>query len=877
MSERKRRRTTIVCNICKARKVRCDRNLPCNSCIKHKSPHLCSYDEIINEPVLKNIAPDLSVQSSGSSSHKDDYLLRSDSEHQFSRVGVQAGDDSVFLAPTTPAKVLSNCSDLRSVIGVNPIGSPHDAINFHLGYSSISFDPETLEESNHGPFSWHSIVRVDPGLSLLWNFMLDIKPGATNDRPPSIYTKSINFNQKQTQLQVLHRIRKQLVQKFDPKNTGLHWKNLPLGLTFNDPNSHNENIGHEDRLLGILPLKKIILSHINRFFRILYPFFPYLDEQLFRETITRILGNFAYDDTKVTKVTLTGRMDDAHLGILCILLRLSYLSLISNDVQKNKNAMELDTDNPDLLEIKMLLLCPIGIEFVDFARICLNQYQVCNRSSLVVLQLIVFTRIYMELSPEDSEGPARDMYQVNNGVLLQMANSIGLNREPDKMSDTLNDPKINNVRRKLWTFVQFRDVVNSLKFGSPFISAAFASDTNFPYLDDNNSNCETRGIDVLVDRAYRPLEQLLPLMKNVIKNVLQIDKGTLMVELLLNLNNLEVYLYENYGTIRDVSRVYLESSEESIERLIHLPYYVPIQVFIISVYFRLFLYYENSKVLLAYFYCKKMMMIITQEFLPYVNDMLDKPHPFFHFASQLVINPQLEYFLHRSVGFFSAFTIRLGSQVLAANAKGLGNEPNILKLKFLMRSLSRCSKASLMGIHKMNHRYCYAWRIGTTFTYILRSLVSEGFYERIRARSNDRILLVNFDDYQINDLINLLQPLIERIDLSGFGIYWNIVHDVIQLGKPASGKEVLFNPMNSRVVFEGLPKHLNDIGLASTFDSPSEIGIDSLWFPVFDVPKDLNNVMGTFFEGPESYFEAFNNAATNQTVLDNYGIGGAII
>lgn len=778
----------------------------------------------------------------------------------------------MFLVPTTSAKVLSNFSDLKSVIGVNPVGAPTDAINFHLGYSSISFDPVTLEESNHGPFSWHSTVRVDPGLTTLWSFMLDIRPIGASVRTPS--TAPIAINQKQTQHQVLQKIREQLLKKFDPQNVGLNTKNLPLGLTFHDPNSHNEKVGLEERLLGILPLKRILWMHIDRFFRILYPLFPYVDELLFRKTIQNMLGEATYDDTKFTKLNITGRLDSAYLGILCTMLRLSYLSLISNDDQNNKSAMELDTDNPALLKIKTLLLYPIGIEFIDFARLCLNQYQVCNRSSLVVLQLLVFTRLYMEISPEDSEGPARDMYQVNNGVLLQMANSIGLNREPDKMPEALSDPKVNNIRRKLWMSIQFRDMVNSLKFGSPFISAAFASDTKFPFLDDQNLNCETKGNDVIVDRAFQPLEKLLPLMKNVIRNVLQIDKGTLMVELLQDLNSLEVYLYEHYGTLRDINKVYLEKSEESIERLIHLSYYVPIQVFIMSVYFRLFLYYEKDNLHLSFFYCKKIIVII-KESLPFVNDMLEKPHPVFHYASQLVTNPQIEYFLHRSVGVLAAFIIRLGCQTLAANPRGVSNDEHTLNLKFLMRSLSRCAKVCLMGIHKLTNRYCYAWRIATTFTYIVRSLVSEGFYQRIRTRSLELVPSIRFDDEQLKDLINLIEPLLEPVNIAGFGFYWKIVQDVIKIGKPAP--EVLFNPMNSKIVFEGLPASLSEIGAAPNSETSTDLNFDPLWFPVFDVPVEVNNVMGTFFEGPESYFEAFHNATTNQTMLDDYGIGGGSI
>lgn len=861
LPHRKRRRPTIVCNVCKSRKVRCDRNLPCNSCVKHKLAHLCSYDDADTPP---------STQSSGNTepTFVTSLSVAPTSAPSFSLASLPT--DGVYLAATTNVRVLGGFSTIQDVLGVNPLLHPSDRINFYLDYCSISFDPHTLEEINHGPFSWHLIVRVDPGLLHLWNFMLDIKPVAGLNKVPNVYSKTAQSHKERTQLQVLDRIRQHLVLKFDVANPRNGARDIPLGLTFNDPNRNNADVGLDDRLLGILPLKRVVWTHIDRFFRLLYPFFPYLDEDHFRTSVARILCPASYADERIATVHATGKMDHALLGILCIVLRMSYLALISNDQDHNTATMaDADGDAGANAGHAQLLACPIGIETIDFARLCLNKYQVCNRSNLNVFQLIVFMRIYMEVSPEDPDGPARDMFQVNNGVLLQMAYAIGLNREPDKMTDTLINPRLNNVRRKLWTFVSFKDIVNALKFGLPFILLAFFSDCKFPFLTEANGNSADPSTDHYVAQSLAPLERLMPMMKDAVKNVLRVDEGTLVADLVAKINTLEVYVSQELGSMRECQKLFAASSENDVVPVLMVPYYIPIQVFLISVYFRLFLYYEHSNALLAFFYFKKIVTIIAQEVLPYVNDILDKPHPYFGFAAQAVINPHLEYFMHRSVGFLAAWVTRLGHQVVRSpqspsDAGGLSQ----VRLKFLMRSLCRCCKVCLLGIHKMNHRYCYAWRIGTTFTYILRCLVSEGFYNNTKDPSY--IPTIKYSDEQVSDLISVLEKLMLHVDLLHFSAYWSIVQEVTKSGREPSSI-VLFNPLDSKIVFAGLPQNALDIGVGTGY-SPAELPLDPSWFPAFNGGSDMNTVMGTFFEGPESYFDAFNNVASTQMMMETYGV-----
>lgn len=836
---KKRKRTTIVCNVCKSRKVRCDRKSPCSSCIKHRTSYLCSYDESPFPSDADQLPPP---------------------PHRY--LSLHYDPNSMFLVPTTAASVLSQFSDYNAVVAVNPIANDSDTIDFYCGFNSMSHDPYTSEQMNNGPLSWQALVRVDGGLADLWNFILDNKPGKPyksssifSTPPPPDLDDGGNIP-----LRVLDRIRKHLEQKFDPNNARLNLRNIPLGLTFHDPNSKNPDIGFEGRLLGILPTKDILWSHVDRFFCNLYPFYPFLDENDFRAALTERLGPVEYSATRVALVSIKSKLDVTYVGILCLVLRMSYLSLISNDIKENQALF--GSGDP-----QSLLSSPIGIEFVDFARLCLNQHQISSRSSLATLQLFVFTRIYMEIAPEDTDGPGRDMFLVNNGMLLQMAYSIGLNREPANMVDAavFSAPRENSIRRKLWWYIQSKDYINACKFGTPFTMSMRFSDTRFPFIDETNGN-DSHGNDALILLALQPVEKLLRLTRGLLEKVLSLEKPISMGELVGGLNQLEAYLFENFGTMKDFAACFHRPDDHSTLKTLQLQLYIPTVMLIMLCYHRIFLKYEaDDNKALSFFYLKKIVVFLSQEGTRYANDMLEKPHPRFGWAFHMANNSYLEYFLHRLIGLFSAIVARLGHQIVGSptslkpdHSIPIHHEPRTLRLKYLMRSLARNGLVCLLGMYKINHRYCYAWRIATTFTYIIRTLVSEGFYRHEGASDTQkRIGRIDFADEQISDLIECIQGPIKNLDMSVFRGYWKTVLDIIGLNSVNKRglQQPLFDPSETDLVYAGVPDNLQFMDNNSGASVPPETN------PPGDLSLMINplgDFMGTFF-GPDAYFETFSN------------------
>lgn len=66
---KKRNRPSLVCIVCKKRKIRCDKGKPCSSCVKNQIEHLCQYSEA---PGITKRQPERSPQDNG---HSNDHLV----------------------------------------------------------------------------------------------------------------------------------------------------------------------------------------------------------------------------------------------------------------------------------------------------------------------------------------------------------------------------------------------------------------------------------------------------------------------------------------------------------------------------------------------------------------------------------------------------------------------------------------------------------------------------------------------------------------------------------------------------------------------------------------------------------------------------------
>ena len=100
---------------------------------------------------------------------------------------------------------------------------------------------------------------------------------------------------------------------------------------------------------------------------------------------------------------------------------------------------------------KYIMQNPINLSTIEVANSCIQCFQFTRKSNITVFQAMLYMRIYRNCAPEESDGIDGGDSQVATALLVQMAYSLGLNREPDKF-DVCNDEKVNHLGRKMWSF-----------------------------------------------------------------------------------------------------------------------------------------------------------------------------------------------------------------------------------------------------------------------------------------------------------------------------------------------------------------------------------------------------------------------------------------
>ena len=90
---------------------------------------------------------------------------------------------------------------------------------------------------------------------------------------------------------------------------------------------------------------------------------------------------------------------------------------------------------------KYIMQNPINLSTIEVANSCIQCFQFTRKSNITVFQAMLYMRIYRNCAPEESDGIDGGDSQVATALLVQMAYSLGLNREPDKF-DVCNDEKL---------------------------------------------------------------------------------------------------------------------------------------------------------------------------------------------------------------------------------------------------------------------------------------------------------------------------------------------------------------------------------------------------------------------------------------------------
>lgn len=757
--------------------------------------------------------------------------------------------------------------DVHALTGKNPYRNHNDVINFYANYTSIH-EKDSLRRINFGPFAWATLMRRDLGLSILWDYIVETndKNAASHNTAVFSSNKAINsyvnssgnnpdmaFEKRALEADgyddlLSYERRKQMI----AKKSKINQNTLPLGLTFYDGNLDRE-LQLIDKIKIILPKKKVIWLLVRRFFTKLYPYLPYVDEVYFKTAISIIIGEFSLENEPITNLRVEKRLDLAHVGILLIMLRLSYLSLFSNKNSINERNLNSEAPCADK-EVQYLLSNPINFETIDVAQLCLDQFQLLRRANVTVFQLAMFMRIYHTYAPEDGDGADGGDSQVMTSMLIQMGYSLGFHREPTKFKDACNDRKINHLARKIWLYLVVSDIYQAQSFGNPLNIDPNSFDTKVPWYEAGSENIVDTNRDKLVTASFFHCASGTFALREILDRVLDVKNGVNMAELCKLLSNHELSMVETFGTLEECLKPEQIPGAESTLNM-KVKFYLSLKAFYISIYFHLYHFYEHRDIELCYFYVKKLILIAIGDIMPNYYALLGENESVF----ALVVNPTLELVIHRTIEILLACIVRVNFNI--HNAKDNADHDKNMQVDKAYRhafntmcrlssAMTRCAEVAISAILKISNRYYYAWRITKSQTYLLKAVTSIGFYSsNYRIAQDYGLCLMAFGVEMMEELTTICECTLLKLkceltnDECGFNPKSSVANDI---ARSAQNSDTLgFPPLISSHAHPTPMWDKEHTPYDFRVDYVNNQEVDNLWLNMLALKQDSNIDGGT--------------------------------
>lgn len=213
----------------------------------------------------------------------------------------------------------------------------------------------------------------------------------------------------------------------------------------------------DELIVEFLPTLNIIMRMLLRFFKVVYPFLPFISEHPFMLEIEALLGPFNFSNTKATKVIKRSKYDYATIGLLFLMLRLAYMSIEEHEF----------AEKPEFQGMKDL---KFSIGYAQVAKKCLDHYRYTEQPySIRVLQLILYQKLYYKYCHEDDDVADGTETKTMLGLLYSVAESLGLHVDPEGLLQMVNHQggdSHGHLWRKIWHKILEIDSTHAVMLGT---------------------------------------------------------------------------------------------------------------------------------------------------------------------------------------------------------------------------------------------------------------------------------------------------------------------------------------------------------------------------------------------------------------------------
>lgn len=861
---RRRNRITNVCNRCKRRKIRCDKNKPCSNCQKMNYP--CSYDGqwapkpsggvgSVAQPTngVSAAADGTEMSSAASESDNSVSLALSKSDHTNNSWNASLVEKMVLVpkqsfqnllplllqvpqhVDVTIAPIVLGCtghmalnanvgvvrnlvhdprfpgvlpavSELMNTVewdphvvklvkndfvGVNPFQENDDSLVFAAPL--VQSDPLSATIWDHqGVFTWKTLQLKDGWLSRMLKYTENDISGLQEDFDKNhsrVENSGMSVvhetNEEKTNGEVMAET-PQDPHTTKPKDTtgesnlSLDYQRpatlsqVPrasrgpstLGLMLFDGHVQVD-LQMLEQMRRMLPNRRVVWTLMRRFFQVLYPFCPVVDEYEFRNAITKVIGPESYEETPIS-LNVVSRIDMIHLATLLVMVRFSFVLLFSN--RKELNESILGSSDPVHQLLRYLFMHPVDVNAIEISHSCMLHFMLPHSILVPLFLLGMILQAYRARAPEGRMGvDGRDSHHYSS-FLVSMAYSLGFHRDPSNYPGQL-DPRKTMFIRKAWIFLCVCDVFQGYRFGNPTFTNTNFFDTKFPCLGDGNENLIDKELDRAVTKILNISDALIEgPMREIVELSLNVRRPASLPYLTSLLNVLEKCTLAGFGSLPDYLRP-LETYNPaySYGKLMKCLILLSLQIFYFTVLVHLLQYYEKQRNAPLYFYyVKKVHHLAVSEILAVAPTLVTKMDELFGDGVSIFMNPMLIDAIHRVAEVFIASMLRCNNYLYFCKKNPshdlrMATDPDyhnhFLKVCELVVLLQRFCRLCMVLESFMGNRYFFAWRIFKRHQSFLLLMADPGFYDwcDVDPALSPTEGLHNFSCAQLDELVEILK------------------------------------------------------------------------------------------------------------------------
>lgn len=509
-----------------------------------------------------------------------------------------------------------------------------------------------------------------------------------------------------------------------------------------------------------LPSKRVLWMLVDRFFNVIYPFMPALDELDFHEALTAIIGKRQFSEESVV-MHLHNDTDFAQLGMLLVVLRISYLSLFDN-----RNKIRALCFYNSALELTYLASEEIGPHYISLAEECIKQYDLVKDVKLECVQLLTLLRAYMMHNPDNFNPDVHD--QAYSGILNSIAFTRWLNREPRKVfnMDTLGYRKT-TMLRKLWYTILDIDFSLSVFSGNlPSINPS-SYDVQLPCFKANGLNIEDTKLDAAVCTAYSDFSGIRALISEALQLLGKVSGNVPLHEVEKMTITLEEKETELYNIVSEFSQPHTHNVADAFVRVSDFHSYVMVYFVLCGFYTHLYYYFmRKSQPQEAFLYRRRYVTVLCSHMLPFLPLLLDDERNPFAGTTDLVTSSIFSHFVIQTVVLIWAIFVDYKTQLHYIQLRPglLSNPATGSEYMAMYSALSNVTDLLLQVLNLISYgisitlsRYGFNNKIMRGHNMILAVATSSGYFEKNTVLSVD---LTPAD--KLNDLNHIIQQCLDQ-------------------------------------------------------------------------------------------------------------------